>query len=67
MSEECTHGIPGGCEVRCSCGHICRRHDAVGCRYEGDAAVEALLTAILGPVEPVPCDCAGFDAAGGEG
>lgn len=65
--ECCDHGVPGGCPVVCACGHACRRHDAGGCRFEGEPMVEVLLTAILGPMAPVECDCSSFSAAGGEG
>ena len=52
--ECCDHGVPGGCPVVCACGHACRRHDAGGCRFEGEPMVETLLTAVRSSGAPQP-------------
>lgn len=57
--EPCNHGVLGGCEARCACGHLCRRHtNADGCTEEG--AVEESRTLTF-------CQCDGFASQSGEG
>ena len=64
MIPECAHGVPFGCALVCACGHRCDEHDEAGCHHGGHPAVEVLLTAILGPVRAIECECLSFDAAG---